>query len=329
MAYIPDEAIRRRNDVSSGAFALYVHLCMFRCRKRDDENYGLAFPNQLTLVKEMGMNRQHISELTTELVRKEWIRKQGWKLRLLLGFHQLDDSGADQRTYIEDKSRESTTIESDNESYAMTGGQSRVSETVRDSEVVVKRYQTRFSSSSDLTEFSDKSNCRKIRAELSGKSFELSEFPDAHVGNQLGTKKEPVTETRAYENSPDGDDLTDPAVRYWWQTCQQRQRDPAYPFKQRLPTVLTIGMASRIAGRVVDLDLWRETVDFWSGNDYQLQHVMTILDNYRKRLLEKSKQQGANDASRHDEAKRIREERRRAGSVDGHNRSRSEHLRTA
>src|SRR6185437_6183234 len=123
----------------------------------------------------------------------------------------------------------------------------------------------------------------------SGYSANLSGFSDPHDRNQHEPNKEPVPETRGREDLSSPDEFTDPAVVYWWETCQQRRRDPIYPFRQRLPASLTIGMASRIAGRIADLDVWRETVDFWSGNDYQLHHVMTILDNYRERMQEKSK----------------------------------------
>jgi len=336
MAFVPDEAIRRRNEVSSGAFALYVHLCMFRCNKQDSKNFGLAFPSQQTLIEEMGMTRQHISALIAEIVKKRWIRKESWRFRLLIGFEQ---PGLEYRSlrvarpvvapYIKDRTREDTVFASDNVYYAIPDGSTTYIKVDRGSRFPERRYQTHLFIGPDVLEFSDVTNCQESQTALSEKSAESSEFSDTHDRNQQRTKKEPDRETRAQTEFLAGDELSDPAVLYWWQICQRRRRDPTYPFRQRLPGALTIGMAERIAGRVSDLDVWRETVDFWSGNDYQLQHVMTILENYRERLLNKSKQQGANDASRHDEAKRIREERRRAGSADGHYRSRSQHLRTA
>src|SRR2546421_209119 len=86
MAYIPDEAITRRNELTSGAYALYTHLCVFRCRQKGNPNYGLSFPSQQTLMKETGFSRTYLSGLISELVKKQWIAKEGWKIRLLAGF---------------------------------------------------------------------------------------------------------------------------------------------------------------------------------------------------------------------------------------------------
>src|SRR5204862_182352 len=117
--------------------------------------------------------------------------------------------------------------------------------------------------------------------QLSDPQAQMSEPSDTHMRNrnQIGTNTEPVRETRARKvfssgdisgnnsknarpagvddsSDPNGSLLKDPAVAYWWDTCQQRRRDPAYPHKEKLPQspqALPTGLAERFAGKCIDL----------------------------------------------------------------------------
>lgn len=89
---LPDGAWDRRKELTSGEYELYQALCKFRCRDKNSENFGLAFPNRDTLSTELSMVKEYVSQITSALVRKGWIAKIGWKIRLIVGFEKLDNS---------------------------------------------------------------------------------------------------------------------------------------------------------------------------------------------------------------------------------------------
>ena len=95
MAYVPDEAIDRFPELTAGEQALYLRLCKYRCGQVEDENYGLAFPSRKTLAAEMDCVPEYVSQVMSSLTRKEWVKKIGWKVLLLVGFSEgqkLDNS---------------------------------------------------------------------------------------------------------------------------------------------------------------------------------------------------------------------------------------------
>lgn len=48
---------------------------------------------------------------------------------------------------------------------------------------------------------------------------------------------------------------------------------------------------------VDDLDAWRETLEFWRGNDYRSRNVARILEHYRERLLDRQAEQPRDPAA--------------------------------
>lgn len=79
MARVPDAAIHRRQELSHGAWNLYVHYCAHRNRAT-----GRCDPGLTLLADEMGRTYRHISDCKTELVRKGWIRRTGKNAVVLL-----------------------------------------------------------------------------------------------------------------------------------------------------------------------------------------------------------------------------------------------------
>ncbi|MEP6743421.1 MAG: DnaA N-terminal domain-containing protein [bacterium] len=81
MARVPDEAIRRRREISSGAWHLYELYCLHR-----NSASGLCNPSNTTLAAEMRCSYTHISDSKSELIKKGWIQRQGrQRVQLLVG----------------------------------------------------------------------------------------------------------------------------------------------------------------------------------------------------------------------------------------------------
>lgn len=85
MACVPDDAIDRFSELTTGEERLYTRLCRYVCRDEMSKDYGLAWPSRSTLAGLMNCTETHISDLITELSRRGWVSKIGWKYRLLVG----------------------------------------------------------------------------------------------------------------------------------------------------------------------------------------------------------------------------------------------------
>jgi hypothetical protein len=72
LARVPDEAIRRRKELTHGAWVLYVEYC--RHRNHDD---GRCDPGLSTLATVLDRTYRHVSDCKTELVKKGWVRRAG------------------------------------------------------------------------------------------------------------------------------------------------------------------------------------------------------------------------------------------------------------
>ena len=82
MARVPDEAIRRKRDLSHGAWDLYEQYCKHR-----NHETGRCDPSLKFLAQEMQRTYHHVSDMKTELVRAGWIARQGKNgVELLVGF---------------------------------------------------------------------------------------------------------------------------------------------------------------------------------------------------------------------------------------------------
>jgi hypothetical protein len=82
LARIPDEAIRRRKELTHGAWNLYVEYC----RQRNHET-GRCNPHLSTLAQQLDRTYRYVSECKTELVRKGWVERRGKNgVDLLVGF---------------------------------------------------------------------------------------------------------------------------------------------------------------------------------------------------------------------------------------------------
>lgn len=91
-AMVPRLAIRRFKDLTAGEQALYLELCLHRCCDQDDENFGLAVVSRADLAVNLEMVKEYVSQLVSGLVSKGWIKKQGWKIRLIMGFFPVEKS---------------------------------------------------------------------------------------------------------------------------------------------------------------------------------------------------------------------------------------------
>lgn len=81
MAYVPDEAVFSRKELSHGAWDLYVIYCTHRNRWT-----GRCDPSTGTLAREMDCSKQHLSTCKRELVRAGWIAlDERYNVRLLKG----------------------------------------------------------------------------------------------------------------------------------------------------------------------------------------------------------------------------------------------------
>lgn len=81
-AAVPDEAFRRRAELSSGAFDLYELYCKHRNRAT-----GRCDPSVGYLAAKLHRTYKHVSDLKCELVEKGWIERLGRRaVDLLVGF---------------------------------------------------------------------------------------------------------------------------------------------------------------------------------------------------------------------------------------------------
>ncbi len=90
MAYVPDEAFDRVNEVTPKAFILYGFYCKRRASK--GEQRGKAWPSLQSLAKDMQLSVSSVCEFRRQLVAKKWIQLEGDKATLLVGFSTLDHS---------------------------------------------------------------------------------------------------------------------------------------------------------------------------------------------------------------------------------------------
>jgi hypothetical protein len=82
---VPDEAMRRRSELSHGAWSLYEQYCSHRNR-----DTGRCDPSLELLAVEMRRTYTHISNMKTELVREGWIRRTGrHAVELLVGAEEF------------------------------------------------------------------------------------------------------------------------------------------------------------------------------------------------------------------------------------------------
>lgn len=109
MARVPDEAIRRSEELTKGAWNLYVRYCSYRNR-----DTGRCDPGLELLAGDLKRTPRHVSDMKTELVRKGWVRRTGKNaVELLVG----DFGGVKVRTF-----GKNPTVRSEN--FRPTGGPS-------------------------------------------------------------------------------------------------------------------------------------------------------------------------------------------------------------
>lgn len=72
MAYVPDEAIDRMDELSSGAWKLYCFLC--RCRNHGS---GKCNPSSVLTAKTIGVHTKNVFRLRRELAAKGWAAFEG------------------------------------------------------------------------------------------------------------------------------------------------------------------------------------------------------------------------------------------------------------
>lgn len=82
MAYIPDEAIDRMNELSPGAWRLFCFLC--RCR---NSKTGRSFPSVRLSAEAAGVHTKNVFRLRRELTAAGWVNFQGDEADLLVGFN--------------------------------------------------------------------------------------------------------------------------------------------------------------------------------------------------------------------------------------------------
>jgi len=80
MAYVPDEAIKRTNEIGMKAFLLFSYYCM-----RADKN-GCSFAQSSTIASELEIGLSHIYEYRKKLIQVGWISADGDNITVLLGF---------------------------------------------------------------------------------------------------------------------------------------------------------------------------------------------------------------------------------------------------
>ena len=76
---VPDEAWRRRHELSSGEWGMYEAYCSHRNRAT-----GRCDPSVQLLAAELKCTPGHASDMKRELVRKGWVRRCGRRAVLLL-----------------------------------------------------------------------------------------------------------------------------------------------------------------------------------------------------------------------------------------------------
>ena len=86
MAFIPDEAVDRMTELSSGAWRLYCYLA--RCR---NQRSGKCCPSVAVTMEAIGVNRGSVYALRKELVNEKWARFDGDSAVLLVGFDSLNN----------------------------------------------------------------------------------------------------------------------------------------------------------------------------------------------------------------------------------------------
>jgi len=81
VARLPDDAIRRRKELTAGAWHLYELYCFHR-----NTASGLCNPSNTTLAAEMRCSYTHVSDCKTKLIEKGWIKRLGrHRVELLVG----------------------------------------------------------------------------------------------------------------------------------------------------------------------------------------------------------------------------------------------------
>lgn len=78
---LPEDALAKRSELTSGAWRLYETYCKYR-----DPDTGYCDPSLRILSKEIGRVYHHVSNLKRELVLEGWIRRRGrHAVELLVG----------------------------------------------------------------------------------------------------------------------------------------------------------------------------------------------------------------------------------------------------
>lgn len=81
MAFIPDEAIERSQELKPSAFSLYVYYCM-----RRNKETGTCFPKLRRAATDLHIEYTYASKLRAELVTKGWIAIEDGEVKPLVGF---------------------------------------------------------------------------------------------------------------------------------------------------------------------------------------------------------------------------------------------------
>lgn len=81
MAFIPDEAVDRMNEISAGAWRLYCFLA-----RRRNQKTGDCFPSVETTMAAIDIKRRHVFGLRKELSEAGWATFDGNNVTALLGF---------------------------------------------------------------------------------------------------------------------------------------------------------------------------------------------------------------------------------------------------